>query len=136
MSEGILAEVITLHPNQDLAIVTDGQSTPDEQQSKSRNGNGGGNGMDQRMAVLESKVSQINSDVTQLKSTVSAIDKNTAVILERLDNIKESLAKKPSSDAVDKKIAEAKVSQIIWTIGSVLTIVSIASGIVIKILHV
>lgn len=98
-------------------------------------GNGGGGGMEQRLAVLEAKVSHIESHVTELKNTVAVVDKNTAVILERLDGIKESLAKKPSSDAVDKKIAEAKVSQIIWTIGSVLTIVSIASGIVIKVLH-
>ncbi|HBR6957990.1 hypothetical protein ASV09_06765 [Klebsiella aerogenes] len=91
--------------------------------------------MDQRLAVLEAKVAHIESDVTDLKSTVGVIDKNTAVILERLDGIKESLAKKPSLDAVDKKIADAKVSQIIWTIGSVLAIVSIASGIIIKILH-
>ncbi|EOL9362765.1 hypothetical protein ACNAAH_000340 [Escherichia coli] len=97
-------------------------------------GNGGG-GMEQRLAVLEVKVTHIMSDVAELKGTVREVDKNTAVILERLDGIKDSLAKKPSSDAVDKKIAEAKVSQIIWTIGSVLAIVSIASGIVIKVLH-
>ncbi|WP_254245580.1 hypothetical protein [Klebsiella michiganensis] len=98
-------------------------------------GGSGGGEMEQRLAILEAKVSHIESDVTELKNTVAVVDKNTAVILERLDGIKESLAKKPSSDSVDKKIAEAKVSQIIWTIGSVLTIVSIASGIVIKVLH-
>ncbi|MFW7913589.1 MULTISPECIES: hypothetical protein [Klebsiella] len=103
--------------------------------SNERHGGNGGGGMDQRLAVLEAKVAHIESDVTDLKSTVGVIDKNTAVILERLDGIKESLAKKPSLDAVDKKIADAKVSQIIWTIGSVLAIVSIASGIIIKILH-
>ncbi|MDE1571809.1 MULTISPECIES: hypothetical protein [Klebsiella pneumoniae complex] len=97
-------------------------------------GNGGG-GMEQRLAVLEAKVSRIESDVAELKGSVAVVDKNTAVILERLDSIKDSLAKKPTSDLVDKKIAEAKVSQIIWTIGSVLAIVSIASGIVIKVLH-
>ncbi|AJA97806.1 TPA: hypothetical protein RRE97_005044 [Klebsiella pneumoniae] len=91
--------------------------------------------MEQRLAVLEAKVSRIESDVAELKGSVAVVDKNTAVILERLDSIKDSLAKKPTSDLVDKKIAEAKVSQIIWTIGSVLAIVSIASGIVIKVLH-
>ncbi|HBV9688860.1 TPA: hypothetical protein MEA38_005381 [Klebsiella variicola] len=91
--------------------------------------------MEQRLAILEAKVSRIETDVTELKGTVSVVDKNTAVILERLDGIKDSLAKKPTSDAVDKKIAEAKVSQIIWTIGSVLAIVSVASSIVIKVLH-
>ncbi|WP_227637291.1 hypothetical protein [Klebsiella michiganensis] len=98
-------------------------------------GGDGGGGMDHRLAVLEAKVAHIESDVSELKSTVAVVDKNTAVILERLDGIKESLAKKPTSDSVDKKIAEAKVSQIIWTIGSVLAIVSVASGIIIKILH-
>lgn len=98
-------------------------------------GGSGGSGMEQRLAILEVKVSRIESDVTELKGTVAIVDKNTAVILERLDSIKESLSKKPTSDAVDKKIAEAKVSQIIWTIGSVLAIVSIASGIIIKVLH-
>ncbi|MFT8211552.1 MAG: hypothetical protein ACMZI0_15045 [Symbiopectobacterium sp.] len=54
----------------------------------------------------------------------------------KLDNITDSLSKKPSSDAVDKKISDAKLSQIIWTTTSVLAIVSIASGIIIKTLHV
>lgn len=111
------------------------ESPPEDHHTPSYNSGGGGGGMDQRLAVLEAKVSRIESDVSELKGTVAVVDKNTAVILERLDAIKESLAKKPSADAVDKKIAEAKVSQIIWTIGSVLAIVSIASGIVIKVLH-
>lgn len=123
-----------------LSLVTPGFQTPVDLGSNADHtplyggGNGGG-GMEQRLAVLEAKVSRIETDVNELKSTVAVVDKNTAVILERLDGIKESLAKKPTSDAVDKKIAEAKVSQIIWTIGSVLAIVSVASSIVIKMLH-
>jgi len=105
-------------------------------------GDGGGD-MERRLAVLETEVAHIKNDLSDLKKSVSAIentansiDKNMAVVLEKLGNISENLSKKPSSDAVDKKIAEAKIAQIIWTIGSVLTIVSIASGIIIKTLHV
>ncbi|MDU1029336.1 MAG: hypothetical protein E7A50_07565 [Clostridiales bacterium] len=97
---------------------------------------GGGNMLEEKVAKLESDVGYIRRDVDELKMDLKSISSNMTTALERLSSIKESLANKPSSDAVDKKIAEAKVSQIIWTIGSVLTIVSIASGIVIKILHV
>ncbi|EPP4975968.1 hypothetical protein PTQ57_27555 [Klebsiella pasteurii] len=125
------AEIVQLVPSIPPSL----ESSPSYPHTYDHGGGSGGNGMEQRLAVLESKVSRIESDVTELKVTVAVVDKNTAVILERLDSIKESLSKKPTSDAVDKKIAEAKVSQIIWTIGSVLTIVSVASGIVIKVLH-
>lgn len=123
-----------------LSLVTPGFQTPvdidsNEDHTSSYGGGNGGGSVEQRLAILEAKVSRIETDVTELKGTVSVVDKNTAVILERLDGIKDSLAKKPTSDAVDKKIAEAKVSQIIWTIGSVLAIVSVASSIVIKVLH-
>ncbi|HFP9395711.1 TPA: hypothetical protein ACHOZE_004408 [Raoultella ornithinolytica] len=102
----------------------------------------GGDSMEQRLAVLEAEMAHLKSDVSDLKkltssieSTVNSVDKNIAIVMVKLDSIDDSLSKKPSSDAVDKKIAEAKVSQIIWTIASVLAIVSIASGIVIKVLH-
>lgn len=125
------AEIVKLVPGIPPSI----ESSASYHHTYDHGGGSGGNGMEQRLAVLEAKVSRIESDVTELKGTVAVVDKNTAVILERLDSIKDSLSKKPTSDAVDKKIAEAKVSQIIWTIGSVLAIVSIASGIVIKVLH-
>lgn len=103
----------------------------------------GGDNMDKRLAVLEAEVAHIKTDVSDTKrsvssieTTVNTVDKNLAVIMVKLDNITEALSKKPSSDAVDKKISEAKLAQIIWTIGSVLTIVSIASGIIIKSLHI
>lgn len=99
-------------------------------------GNDGGNGMlEARVAKLEADVGYIRRDVDELRSDVKSVSQNMILVLERLDGIKESLEKKPSSDAVDKKISDAKVSQIIWTIGSVLTVVSIASGIIIKVLH-
>ncbi|ELY2714525.1 hypothetical protein CBR20_19875 [Cronobacter sakazakii] len=73
--------------------------------------------MESRVAVLENDVSHIKSDTKELKisvsgltSTVNSIDKNMAVVLERLDTIKESLDKKPSTDAVEKRISEAKLA--------------------------
>ncbi|MFE8049275.1 hypothetical protein [Brenneria goodwinii] len=104
--------------------------------------NDGGGNMNERVARLESDVGHIKNDISDIKSslsrldiTVKSVDKNVALILEKLDGVKDSLSKKPSADAIDKKISEAKVSQIIWTIASILTVVSIASGIIIKTLH-
>ncbi|EOG2800383.1 hypothetical protein AB8F75_03265 [Salmonella enterica] len=102
----------------------------------------GGDNMEKRLAILENEVAHIKGDVSELKSTantvnltVNSIDKNMAVVLERLEFIKDSLAKKPNTETVDRKISESKVSQIIWTIASSLTLISIASGIIIKALH-
>ena len=91
--------------------------------------------MEQRLAILEAAVSRIEKQLSETSSTMNAVDKNTSVILERLGNLKDSLSQKPSTDAVEKRISEAKVTQIIWTIATVLSVVSIASGIVIKLLH-
>ncbi len=66
--------------------------------------------LEARVAKLESDVSYIRRDVDELKADVKSIDRNMIAVLERLDGIKESLAKKPSSDAVDKKISEAKLA--------------------------
>ena len=75
---------------------------------KHSDGNGGGGDMEQRLAVLEAKVSHIESDVTELKNTVAVVDKNTAVILERLDGIKESLAKNHLLTLLIKKSQKPK----------------------------
>lgn len=103
-------------------------------ESLSSNGGGGGS-MEQRLAALEAVVSRMEKDLSETNSTMNAVDKNTSVILERLGNLKDSLSQKPSTDAVERKISEAKVTQIIWTIATVLSVVSIASSIVIKLLH-
>lgn len=65
--------------------------------------------MPEKVAKLESDVAHIKRDVDELKTDVKAIDKNMITILARLDSIKESLTNKPSSDAVDRKISDAKV---------------------------
>jgi len=76
---------------------------------------GGGGSMDKRLSVLESEVAHIKGDVFEIKKSVSAVektvnsvDKNMAVLMVKIDNITDSLSKKPSSDAVDKKISDAK----------------------------
>lgn len=81
---------------------------------------GGGDNMETRLAVLEAEVSHIKNDVSDLKSkvssietTVNSVDKNIAVILEKLDGIKDSVSKKPSTDAVEKRISEAKLAIIL-----------------------
>lgn len=77
----------------------------------------GGDNMEKRLAVLEVEVSYIKNDVSELKksataieSTVNSIDKNMAVVLEKLTTIKAEIDKKPSNDAVEKKISDAKLA--------------------------
>ncbi|BAX14920.1 hypothetical protein HmCmsJML100_02442 [Escherichia coli] len=66
--------------------------------------------LESKVAKLESDVSYIRRDVDELKTDVKSIDRNMIAVLERLDSIKESLAKKPSIDAIDKKISDAKLA--------------------------
>jgi len=81
-------------------------------------GNGGGESMlESRVAKLESDVSYIKSNVAELKlsvlalsNTASSLDKSMAVVIEKLTSIKDSLDKKPSTDAVEKKISDAKLA--------------------------
>lgn len=79
-------------------------------QSSGGGSSGGDRMLEARVAKLESDVSYIRRDVDELKADVKSIDRNMISVIERLDSIKESLAKKPSSDTVDKKISEAKLA--------------------------
>lgn len=89
-------------------------------------GNGGGDGMlEARVAKLESDVSYIRRDVDELRTDVKSVNKNMIVALERLDSIKENLSKKPSTDAVDKKITDAKLAVLLGVPG----IIAIGTGI-------
>ncbi|HCR2229771.1 TPA: hypothetical protein ONE32_004058 [Enterobacter cloacae subsp. cloacae] len=94
--------------------------------------------MERRIAVLETEVSHIKSDVSDLKKTASSIegtvhsiDKNMAVIMVKLDNITDSLSKKPSTDAVEKKISDAKLAVLL----GVPAIIAIGTGIYKAIAH-
>lgn len=89
--------------------IEDYQSNP-HNPSYSDGDGGGGNMLEARVAKLESDVSYIRRDVDELKADVKSIDRNMITVLERLESIKESLAKKPSTDTVDRKISEAKLA--------------------------
>ncbi|MBD8168633.1 hypothetical protein IFU27_15130 [Erwinia persicina] len=71
---------------------------------------GGGHMLEARVAKLESDVSYIRRDVDELKADVKSIDRNMILVLEKLESIKESLTKKPSTDTVDRKISDAKLA--------------------------
>lgn len=89
-------------------------------------GNGGGGDMlEPRVARLESDVSYIRKDIDELKSDVKTVSQNMILVLERLETIKESLNKKPSTDAVDKKISDAKLAVLL----GVPAIIAVGTGI-------
>lgn len=81
--------------------------------------------LEARVAKLEADVGYIRRDVDELKGDVKSINTNMTIALERLENIKDSLSKKPSSDTVDKKISEAKLAVLL----GVPTIIAIGTGI-------
>lgn len=95
---------------------SDGQKNIDSLQHQPHtpsygNGGGGGNDMiEARVAKLEADVSYIRRDVEELKTDVKSVSQNMIIVLERLEAIKDSLAKKPSADTVDKKITDAKLA--------------------------
>ncbi|HBR6834661.1 TPA: hypothetical protein L9193_003360 [Klebsiella aerogenes] len=78
-----------------------------------------------RVAKLESDVGYIRRDIDELRADVKAITQNIAISLERLDTIRTSLDKKPSTDTVDKKISDAKLSVLL----GVPAIIAIGTGI-------
>lgn len=98
----------------------------------SGSGNGGGSNMlEPKVAKIESDVACIRRDVDDLKTDVKSIDRNVIMVLERMEAIKESLSKKPSSDAVDKKISEAKLAVLL----GVPAIIAIGTGIYKVVMH-
>ena len=62
-------------------------------QSSGSGGSGSNNVLESKVAKLESDVSYIRRDVDELKTDVKSIDRNMIAVLERLDSIKDSLAK-------------------------------------------
>ena len=88
-------------------------------------GGGGGNMLEARVAKLEADVSYIRRDVDELRADVKTISQNMTIAIERLDNIRTSLDKKPSTDTVDKKITDAKLAILL----GVPTIIAIGTGI-------
>ncbi|EMS8793882.1 hypothetical protein ABDJ68_000866 [Enterobacter ludwigii] len=66
--------------------------------------------LEARVAKLESDVGYIRRDIDELRADVRLINQNMTVALERLEAIRLSLDKKPSTDIVEKKIADAKLA--------------------------
>lgn len=99
----------------------------------------GGDNMEKRLTVLETDVSHIKKDVGELKSDVSvlvdkfqSLDKNMATAVTKLDvkldAITESLANKPSIDAVENRISKAQLSVILWVPSIITAIAAIITG--------
>lgn len=106
---GVCASALGSQPRKLVSTASSGNTE--------KKSDGGGDNMEKRLAVLEVEVSHIKTDVSELKkssasieSTVNSIDKNMAVVLEKLTTIKAEIDKKPSSDTVDKKISDAKLA--------------------------
>lgn len=133
MSEGFLAEVITLHPNQDLEIVDDGQSYHDDRQSKYSNGDGGGN-MTERLARLEKKVDAMESTLSRLNETMIRLDGRIELQSTKFAGALELQSQKLSaalelqsqklvsaienqSTVYDGKLKDLKLSIILWVLG-------------------
>ncbi|WP_244634674.1 hypothetical protein [Erwinia persicina] len=96
-------DIITRQPIEEQASMPHNPSNGDGD-------GGGGHMLEARVAKLESDVSYIRRDVDELKADVKSIDRNMILVLEKLESIKESLTKKPSTDTVDRKISDAKLA--------------------------
>ncbi|MBC4902801.1 hypothetical protein H8L26_26900, partial [Klebsiella pneumoniae] len=62
------------------------------------NGGSGGYMLEIKVAKLETDVGYIKRDIDELRADVKTISQNMAIAIERLDNIRTSLDKKPSTD--------------------------------------
>ncbi|EAM5123253.1 hypothetical protein EI268_16685 [Salmonella enterica] len=80
--------------------------------------------LEARVAKLEADISYIRRDIDELKIDVKSISQNMTIALERLESIKTSLDKKPSTDTVDKKISDAKLAVLL----GVPTLIGIMTG--------
>lgn len=145
MSEAHLAEVVTLFPDQDRVVVTNGQSTDDGREYKHGDGNGGGGDMTERLVRLEKKVdsmestlSRLNESMTRMESKVELQSVKFTGALElqshKLSSALDLQAQKLSgalelqaqklTDAIDKqsiifdgKLKDQKLSIILWILG-------------------
>lgn len=76
--------------------------------------------MEKQLAVVETDVAHVKMDISDLKKSVStteftlnAMDKHLAIVVERLDSIKNTLATTPTTEAVEKRIADARLAIIL-----------------------
>ncbi|EPG4500521.1 MULTISPECIES: hypothetical protein [Citrobacter freundii complex] len=97
----------------------------EDNKSSFHDGNGGGGNMlEARVAKLEADISYIRRDVDELRIDAKSISQNMTIALERLESIKASLDKKPSTETVDKKISDAKLAVLL----GVPTLIAIMTG--------
>ncbi|WP_241622715.1 hypothetical protein [Rosenbergiella australiborealis] len=108
--------VIISHPDFNAATSFNVQKKAYTDSNNVISSSDGGN-MEGRISALEVNVSYIKDDVAALKSsseksieTLNSLDKNMAVVLEKLTTLKEAIDKKPSKDAVDSSISKAKLT--------------------------
>lgn len=119
---------VTLAYNRDWGAGSSQSGQPKSTDASFRNGDGNGGGGDMlepRIARLESDVSYIRRDIDELKGDVKSVSQSMIIVLERLETIKESMNKKPSTDTVDKKISEAKLAVLL----GVPAIIAVGTGI-------
>lgn len=97
-------------------------SHPPPHNTECDGGNGGGGDMEERIKILESKVTGLATDITVIKSNYAT--------KQDVSDIKIEIANARS------ELHSTLRTQAMTIIGSMIAIVSIASGIIIKFLHV
>lgn len=92
-----------------------------------------GGGDDGGRSMLEMKVNRLESDMVEVKAslktlegTVHSVDKNMGIALDKLNRISEDLSKKASTEHVDHKITQAKLTLIC----AVVPLIAAAVGVV------
>ncbi|EOY5688484.1 hypothetical protein ACP7OL_000577 [Salmonella enterica subsp. enterica] len=104
---------------------------------------GGGGGGDEmlgpRVARLESDVehikvslADIRADLRVLSGNSSIMQRDTAVIIQKLVDIETAISKKPNVDYIESQIVKCANKQIIWAFGILLALFSAATGIILR----
>lgn len=87
---------------------------------------GGGSMLEMKVNRLESDMVEVKASLKTLEGTVHSVDKNMGIALEKLTRISEDLSKKASTEHVDHKITQAKLTLIC----AVVPLIAAAVGVV------